>query len=123
MKLVSTIARAGASALWWTGARGRDAALWPVNLVRDLPVRVDRLGATVIQAASGVRRAVPETLQVLKARDPALRSAWLRQTAAGSAVWLLSLGTRFFDLAGGPELGQLLIHLGSHVEPLSPEES
>ena len=91
--------------------------------MRDLPVRVDRLGATVIQGASGVRRAVPETVQVLKARDPALRSAWLRHTATGSAAWLLSLGTRFFDLAGGPELGQLLIHLGSHTEPLSPEES
>jgi hypothetical protein len=123
MKLSSIISRAAARALSWAAELGRDAALWPVNLLRDLPVRLDRLGETVIEGAAGMRRAAPQALNMLHAGDHARNSAWMRQKAAGSATWLLSLSTRLFDLAGGPDLGELLIHLGSHCEPLAPAES
>jgi hypothetical protein len=112
-----------ASVIFGTAQRGRDVAMWPVNLLRDLPVRLDRLGETVLQGAARARRTVPEGLSLWQAGDRARRSAWLRQKAAGSATWQLGLSARLFDLSGGPELGQLLIHLGCHVEPLTPAES
>jgi hypothetical protein len=34
----------------------------------------------------------------------------------------LGFGTRLFDLAGGPELAQFLLHLATHAEPLAPAE-
>ena len=123
MKSASMISRVAARTLSWAGERGQDVALWPVNLVRDLPVRLARLGGMLVEGAAGVSQAVPEALWLLQAGDPARNSAWVRQKAAGSATWLLGLSTRLFDLAGGPELGELLIHLGGHAEPLASAES
>jgi hypothetical protein len=121
------------SAGGWAAGRARDAALWPVNLLRDLPGRLDRLGQTVIDGASGLRHALPEGLHLLgtqtadhaaeRAAERAARSAWLRERAAGGAYWFLGFGTRLFDLAGGPELGEFLLHLGTHAGPLTQTES
>ncbi len=123
MKLTPGVSGAPARLLRWAGDRGRDVALWPLNLLRDLPARLDRLGETVIQGAAGVNRAVPEAVWLLQAGDRARRAAWMHQKAGGGANWLLGLGVRLFDLFGGPELAQFLIHLGSHAEALTPEES
>lgn len=77
---------------WWLSERTRDLALWPVNLVRDFPGRVRRLSQFAVVGPGGWPGRVHALLCAL------------------------------FDLAGGPEIAQLVMHLGMHTTPLSGPE-
>lgn len=70
--------------------------MWPLNLVRDFPVRVQRIMHTGGTAVTH--------------RPP------LRKT-----IHLLSV--QLFDLAGGPELAQIFLRLWAHTTPLTAAET
>lgn len=88
----------------WLKERWRDALLWVANLVRDLPRRARRLGK-VLDGSGG-------TLHLGPGRAP----------AHSIVVRLHQLLVCLFDLAGGPELAQYLMHMATETSPLTPEE-
>lgn len=88
----------------WLKERWRDAWLWPANLVRDLPRRARRLGAAFSVQSAAVHL--------------------LPGSTSTTALWihphLLLAG--IFDLAGGPEIAQYLMHLFMETSPLRAQE-
>jgi hypothetical protein len=115
-------ARSLATAGAWSLVFGRDVGRLPLNLLRDLPRRALRLGATLLGGATGVAQTVPEAIWLLGARDPVRSRIWIKQRSVDAGYWLLGLSTRLFDLAGGPELGELLLHAATRTSPLTPTE-
>ncbi|MFQ5398138.1 MAG: DUF4157 domain-containing protein [Anaerolineae bacterium] len=97
----------------WLSERLYDAAMWPINLIRDFPVRLARLGHTMWRGLTGI----PHTF--LRANSAGDGRTSIPGRAAG---WLHQLLAQLFDLAGGPELAQLLMHLITHTTPLSGRE-
>lgn len=105
--------------LYWLKERLHDAWLWPLNLVRDFPARSGRLARTLFQGGRGLLlgpiifwRAVQH-----QALLPEMRHA-VRQIG----IWLHLLLVQLFDLAGGPEICQFVMHLGMHTTPLTAAE-
>lgn len=94
----------GQAKLVWIGERWRDFSLWPRNLLRDLPRRLQRLA----QARSGMHSAIA-LLPAHGAR---------RGRAVRFHSWLAFL----FDALGGPEIAQYLMHLFMVTTPLSAHE-
>ena len=90
------------SLMLWLAAAARDALLWPLNLLRDLSVRVARLGQ-----ALGAIHHPPGEERPLRRR---LASRMHRITVA------------LFDLLGGPELAQFFMRRVVKTTPLQPEE-
>ena len=100
---------------WWIRERLRDALMWPLNLVRDFPVRFRRLVQTLRRGWAGAWHLAPA------ARQQRL-GLWLRQSAGETANWVHLLVVQVFDLAGGPEIAQFFMHLLTHTTPLTPAE-
>lgn len=88
----------------WVGERWRDLVMWPRNLVRDLPRRMQRLG----QAGKGMH----SVIALLPAHRP----------RTGRAVRAHSTLTFLFDTLGGPEVAQYLMHLFMVTTPLTQKE-
>lgn len=104
---------------FWLGERLRDLFMWPTNLVRDFPVRTSRLLRTIARAINGILFFVPEFLDALRHREV---GSWLRALPGRLADWLHQLLTQIFDLCGGPEIAQFIIHLLTKTTPLTGEE-
>lgn len=107
------------SLLYWFKERLRDAWLWPLNLVRDFPARSGRLLNTLLVGAKAVLYA-PQLLW-LAARRGTVRHQ-LRQAARQTGIWLHLFLVQLFDLVGGPEICQFVMHLGMHTTPLTAVE-
>ena len=103
----------------WLGERLRDLSMWPVNLVRDFPIRAGRLLRTLERAINGLLFFIPELLDAVRHRE--FRS-WPRLKFGRFADWIHQLLTQLFDLFGGPELAEFLIHFTTNTTPLSGEE-
>ena len=103
----------------WLSERLRDAAMWPVNLIRDFPIRAGRLINTIGRGVVGAAGFLPGTVQA--ARRNELRR-WLLQEAGAGAGWLHRFIMQLFDLLGGPEIAQFLMHLVTKTTPLSGDE-
>ncbi len=103
----------------WLGERLRDLFMWPVNLVRDFPIRAGRLLRTFGRAIDAILFFFPELFDAIRHRE---LGSWLRMKFGRFADWLHQLLTQLFDLFGGPEIGEFLIHLTTHTTPLSGEE-
>lgn len=88
----------------WTKERWRDLLLWPRNLIRDWPRRAQRL-AMVRSARHGLITLLPE-----------------QEPGRGRAVRLHAVLARLFDLVGGPEIAQYLMHLFMETTPLTASE-
>ncbi len=104
----------------WVADRLLDVALWAVNLVRDLPVRIGRLAVTLWQGLRGIVLALPEAWRAGRS-GPGLRS-WLAAVPRRAGAWLIVLLFRVLDLVGVPELWNLLMRLIAHVSPLTGDE-
>ncbi len=98
--------------MYWLKERFRDLALWPINLVRDFPRRSGRLWQTCLIAFKTLR-SFPSELKKAKRQQNTL----IRFTN-----WIHLLLLNVFDLFGGPEIAQFLMHLITHTTPLTPEE-
>lgn len=115
-------ARAAIVTSAWVAARLQDFAMWPVNLVRDLPARIGRAAVVLWQGLRGLALALPTALRAARSgADPGL-GAWLRHRPRQVGIWLIVLLFRVLDLVGVPELWGLLIGACTHVTPLSGVE-
>ncbi|MGC8782302.1 MAG: eCIS core domain-containing protein, partial [Anaerolineae bacterium] len=122
-RLVAGLRRGGRAAVGvsgWLGDRLLDVAMWAVNLVRDLPVRIGRLATTLWQGTRSVALAPAEAWRAAR-RGPGLRP-WLAAVPRRAGIWLIVLLFRLLDLVGVPELWNLLMRLAAHVSPLTGEE-
>lgn len=101
----------------WLAERLRDFFLWPINLVRDFPVRAARLLATVWRGVQGVVFFLPEV-----GRQNGRLSPYVRYKIGRLADWLHQLTANLFDLVGGPEIAQFFMHLITNTTPLTGAE-
>jgi len=95
-------------ALGWLGDRAGDLALWPRNLIRDLPERARRLAETTGKIISP-QLATPQDNVTQAATSSTL-------SRAGAVLAQLS------DIVGAPELFRVLWHMLTHNSRLSPSE-
>ena len=93
------------SFLHWCKERWRDAMLWPLNLVRELPGRLTRL-RKVTAAEAATLRLSPQMKPVV-----------------GQPVRLHNSIVYLFDLLGGPELAQYLMRFAFRITPLTTKET
>jgi hypothetical protein len=103
----------------WLGERARYLIRWPVNLVRDLPVRLIRLLQTAKRLILGILFFLPELIDAIRHRE--IRQ-WTRYKLGRIIDWLHHLAAQLFDLIGGPELGQFFFHFFTNTTPLTAEE-
>lgn len=104
---------------YWLSERLRDAWLWPFNLVRDFPARSGRLARTLWVGAKAICT-LPTLLWQFK--DGKLSAKQKRPFLQQAGAWLHLLLAQLFDLVGGPEICQFVMHLGMHTTPLTPPE-
>lgn len=88
----------------WVKERWRDVFLWPINMGRDGPRRLQRLAM-----AGGGRRGL---IALLPEQEP----------GRGRTVRLHAFLALLFDLVGGPEIAQYVMHLFMETTPLSADE-
>lgn len=105
--------------LYWFAERLRDLAMWPVNLVRDFPLRRGRLAAVLWRGLKGIVFFVPELIAATQRNQ---KRSWLVQKGGRLANWLHQLLAAIFDLLGGPEVGEFLMHLLARTTPLTADE-
>ena len=103
----------------WIAERLRDFLMWPINLVRDFPIRFGRLLATVWRGLRGIIFFIPELIQAQRQKDTRF---WLRYKTGRFFDWWHHFITQIFDLFGGPEIGEFLMHLVTKTTPLTPQE-
>ena len=108
-----------ASILNWLDERARYLLRWPINLIRDLPVRVWRLLDTAMRLILGIIFFLPEMIDAISHHET---RRWMRYKAGRMIDWLHRLLTQLFDLVGGPELAQFLFHFFMNTTPLTAEE-
>ena len=103
----------------WVKERGHDMVMWPLNLLRDGKKRSDRLRQTLGEGRVSVFHYAMETIESVKAGS--LAECLLHQS--GQLVyWWYRLLIQVFDIVGGPELCQFLMHLITHTTPLTAAE-
>lgn len=102
----------------WLAERLRDAAAWPINLVRDFPQRLGRVLFWLWSTLIGLWGFV----QALFRTKPEGWSAWARQWGGRLVFIGHQLFCYLFDLLGGPELAQFLMHLVMPTTPLTVTE-
>jgi hypothetical protein len=103
----------------WLAERLRDISMWPINLVRDFPVRVSRLARTLWRAVLGIVYFLPELWHAVRNEN---FSKWLRGQVGRFFNWLHHFLSQVFDLWGGPELSEFVMHLFAHTTPLTSAE-
>lgn len=113
------MAERGTAVFHWLAERLRDASMWPINLVRDLPLRLGRWLGTLWRGARGAAYLLPEWTQ---ARREGRAAAWRRWKLGRLADGWHQLAAQTFDLAGGPEVAQFFMHLITQTTPLTGPE-
>jgi hypothetical protein len=103
----------------WLSERLRDICQWPINLVRDFPVRMSRIGYTVWQIVRGIVYFLPELWQAARGSN---FGEWLRWKNGRFFYWLHRFLAELFDLLGGPELGEFVLHFFAGTTPLTSAE-
>lgn len=103
----------------WIAERLRDFLMWPINLIRDFPVRIGRFIATLWRGLRAIVFVIPEFITAQRQKDTRY---WLRYKIGRFFDWWHQFFTQIFDLFGGPELGEFLMHLVTKTTPLTPKE-
>lgn len=101
------------SLIFWLKERLSDLVLWPVNLVRDFPVRFGRFVTTLRQGLHTIIFFIPLVFQ---------QQIDFQKVPGKVASWIHCLLIQSFDLVGGPEVCQFLMHLITYTSPLTDEE-
>ena len=115
-------ARVTIIATQWTGERLLDLSMWPVNLIRDLPLRVARLAVTLWRGLRGLLGAFPGSAQALWHGGPSGLADWAWHGIQRSGAWLGRLVMQILDLVGIPELFSLFWRAATHSSPLTGAE-
>ena len=103
----------------WLSERARYLIRWPVNLIRDFPVRSHRLIQTGWRLILGAMFLLPELIDTVRHHES---SHWIRYKIGRMINWLHQLFWELFDLIGGPEIGQFFFHFFNFTTPLTAEE-
>lgn len=106
----------------WVGNRLRDASMWMINLIRDLPERVARLASTLWEGFVGVITFLPEAIKVLANGGLGGLANWLWERAKSGGRWVLTFLSRIFDVLGGPEIVEFIMHLFTKTRSLTGSE-
>ena len=106
----------------WVGERMRDAAMWAINLIRDLPERLARLATTLWEGLVGVVTFIPEAIQALASGGLSGFADWLWEKAKAGGAWVLTLLSRVFDVLGGPEIVEFIWHILTNARRLNGAE-
>lgn len=93
--------------------------MWPVNLLRDGRVRNGRLRRTLAAGMVGAVKLMPDGWRAAQAGE---LSQWASAQPGRFLFGLHRLLAQLFDLFGGPEVAQFLMHLITHTTPLTAEE-
>lgn len=101
---------------YWFAERLLDLARWPVNLVRDFPVRGRRIVITLWIGLYGLYKFV------VGAGKEVQGDSWMSNRAEGAFFWIHRLLMELFDLVGGPEIGEFFLRMIAHSTPLTGEE-
>lgn len=102
----------------WMGERLHDAAAWPINLIRDLPRRLARLFILLWRAIRGLLTFLSGLVQP----KPQGWAVWGREQGRAFTAGVHHLLCFLFDLLGGPEVAQCLMHLVMPTTPLTVTE-
>lgn len=121
-KGIKSVGKAIVGATEWVGERLNDAASWVVNLIRDLPGRLVRLGQTIFDGLTGIVSFVPEAINALATGGIKGFASWLWEKAKSGGRWILRLVSRIFDVLGGPEITEFILHLVTKATPLTDTE-
>ncbi len=116
---ISTVAGAVSSAVEWIGERFRDAGVWLINLVRDLPERLGRLIGTLWDGIVGIVSFIPEAIHALATGGISGFASWLWERAKAGGAWVLTVISRVFDIFGGPEIVEFVWHILTNAQPLT----
>ncbi len=116
------IGSALSSAVRWIGNRFGDAAHWLVDLFRNLPERLFRFGKAIADGLIGAVTFIPEAIGALIHGGISGFAHWIWEKAKGGAAWLGTLVSRVFDLIGGPEAVEFVLHIISGATPLTSTE-
>jgi hypothetical protein len=84
------IGSAVSSAVEWIGERFRDLGQWVVNLFRDLPARLLRLGEAILDGLRGVVTFIPEAISALASGGISGFASWLWEKVKAGGFWVLS---------------------------------
>jgi hypothetical protein len=103
----------------WFGERFRYLIRWPVNLVRDLPIRLHRLMQTGWRLILGILFFLPEFVDSVRFGET---WQWFGYKIRRMIDWLHHLVWQLFDLIGGPEIAQFVFHFFNNTTPLTAEE-
>ncbi len=104
---------------YWLSERLRDFTMWPINLLRDFPLRSGRLLRTIWRGGKSLFFFVPEMGRAVRQGEG---RAWLQRGNGRFANWLHQLLIQTFDLFGGPEIAQFFMHLFVRTTPLTGDE-
>jgi hypothetical protein len=104
---------------YWFKERLRDLWLWLLNLVRDFPTRSGRLARTLF---TGGKAVLMTPLLVARTRKSRPVGQQAQHIARQIGIWLHLLLVHSFDLVGGPEICQFIMHLGMYTTPLTAAE-
>ncbi len=121
---LSTVARSAGRLIGeggWLAERARDALRWPVELTLRFPARARRLATTLsdVEAARPVLLPQQEP-QGVKGWAKPLVASWPRLAPAALAP--LIVGSRLFDLVGGPEAAEFILRALTTSTPLTDAE-
>ena len=119
---INTVTGAVSSVVGWIGERFRDAGMWLINLVRDLPERLGRLIATLWDGIVGIVSFIPEAIHALATGGISGFASWLWERATAGGAWVLTLLSRVFDVFGGPEIAEFIWHILANARSLTSTE-
>ena len=121
-KIAGKIGSALGSAARWAFARFGDAGRRLVNLFKDLPQRLFRFGKTIAEGLIGAMTLIPEAIGSLISGGIEGFARWVWQKAKSGAAWIGTMLSRVFDLLGGPEAVEFVLHMISNATPLKANE-
>jgi hypothetical protein len=119
----SAIGGAASAVGSWLVERARDVGMYLINAIRDLPGRLLRLGMTLVDGLIGVASFIPGAIAALINGGISGLGRWLGEQVLNGLAWAGTLVSRVFDVLGGPEVAEFVLHLlGSGTTPLTPPE-
>jgi len=117
-----TLGRTATSTAAWGGERVEDAAMWAVNLLRDLPMRLARAAVTTWAALWGLVTWLPNGVRAWQAGGATDFARWAGASARRGGGRLAVLIMQLLDLIGAPELVSLLLRAVTRATPLTAAE-
>lgn len=119
---IQSVGRAIGSAFEWVGERIVDAGNWMLDLLRELPARLLRLGRTLLDGFVGIVTFIPDAIRALASGGLSGLGDFLWDRALNAGGWLLTLLSRVFDVLSGPEALEFVTHLVTRATPLTGAE-